>query len=124
MSEPLFDDRPVLCAECGLRVVDGQCPLGHEGPVRFDGATYDEALDKPRLAGQLGAVYDVMSSGRWYTLGELALEVTNLLGSHASEASVSARIRDLRKERFGSHTMERKRDEQKVGLWLYRMVPR
>ena len=120
----LFDDRPVLCSDCGLRIEGGECPLGHKASIRFDGDTYDAALDKDRLTSQLGATFDVLRSGRWVTLAELALQVTNLTGRHASEASVSARIRDLRKDRFGGHKVVRRRHEQKAGLWEYRMEGR
>jgi len=37
-----------------------------------------------------------------------------------SEASVSARLRDLRKAKFGAHTIERQRVS--AGLFRYRMV--
>lgn len=117
----LFDDKPTICPDCGLRVTAGYCPLGHKGPVRFDGDTYDEKQDKVRLTGQVAAVFEVMSSGRWWTLADLANEVTVRTGRHASEASVSARIRDLRKDRFGGHTVVRRRHQEKAGLWVYRM---
>jgi hypothetical protein len=39
------------------------------------------------------------------------------------EASISARLRDLRKPQFGGHTVERIRTgEGKRGLFLYRVV--
>ena len=36
-----------------------------------------------------------------------------------SEAGISARLRDLRKEKFGGYSIERKRSDE--GLWWYRM---
>jgi hypothetical protein len=76
-------------------------------------ATGDPA-DAVRLSGQLLAVYDLMSDGAWWTLADLAGRV------NASTQSVSARIRDLRKECFGAHDV---RGEQvKRGLWRYRLV--
>ena len=48
-----------------------------------------------------------------YTLAQIADDCA------ASEASVSARLRDLRKPRFGGHTVERRRRTQSV--WEYRL---
>lgn len=79
----------------------------------FDGATYEPGHDQARLAGQLSRVQALMRDGRWRTLSAL----THIVGG--SEAGVSARLRDLRKPRFGSHTIERQR--LKGGLFCYRM---
>lgn len=80
----------------------------------FDGETFDEELDGKRLGKQLKRVFLFFSSGDWFSLAELS----QLTG--APESSVSARIRDLRKPRFGGHTVERRR--RTVGTWEYRMV--
>lgn len=50
--------------------------------------------DTARLATQLLRVRELMADGRWWTLAHLALAVG------ASEAGVSARIRDLRKHPY------------------------
>lgn len=83
---------------------------------RFDGETYEPAKDQKRLKGQLLRVYNVMLDGEWHTLEWLAT------ACQGSVPSVSARLRDLRKERFGAHTIERKRSETIKGLFLYRMI--
>lgn len=83
---------------------------------RFDGETYDKALDQPRLGRQVLAVLALMRDGRWRTLREIADAV------EAPEASVSARLRDLRKARFGQYTIDRRRPgEPSKGLWEYRL---
>lgn len=81
----------------------------------FDGETFDEERDGARLSRQLRLVRDAMASGGWFTLAQLARRV------EASETSVSARLRDLRKPRYGAHTIELQYAGQ--GVWLYRMVP-
>lgn len=81
--------------------------------VKFDGDTYDAKQDGPRLSGQLDRVRDLMADGDWRTLAEIATAVGG------SEAGVSARLRDLRKDRFGGHVVERKRIDG--GLWAYRL---
>lgn len=83
--------------------------------VRFDGETYNPARDEARLTSQLDRVYAVMTDGRWRYLSEIAERVDG------SEASVSARLRDLRKPRFGGYTIERRYVAD--GLWEYRMLP-
>ncbi len=83
----------------------------------FDGETYEPEFDRSRLTGQLMRVYSVVRDGRWHTLRELSEECGG------SEASVSARLRDLRKVRFGEHTVERRRiGDAKSGLFEYRLL--
>lgn len=87
----------------------------------FDGETYEPARDQVRLSGQLQAVYDVLGDGKWYRLTQLAyLASLQLGGKRVSEASASARLRDLRKPRFGAHTIERR--SIGGGLFEYRML--
>ena len=81
--------------------------------AQFDGDTYTPMLDYVRLTGLLSRVYFVMEDGRWHTLGELSVRAVG------SEASVSARLRDLRKAKFGSFQVDRER--VKAGLWRYRL---
>jgi hypothetical protein len=82
----------------------------------FDGETYDPVFDKERLKIQLGRVFLTIMDRQWWTLRELS-KVTG-----APEASVSARLRDLRKERFGSHLIERRAREERARGWFeYRL---
>lgn len=79
-----------------------------------DGSTYDRDADRARLNKQALAVYRVMLDHRWHTLAEISAR------TDAPEASVSARLRDLRKARFGAHTVDRMRCGG--GLWAYRLT--
>lgn len=90
--------------------VDGLPP-----PVRFDGETYSPPLDADRLGAQAKAVFGLMSDGRWRTLAEISA------ATGYPEASVSARLRDFRKSKFGGNDVERERLE--AGLHRYRLVP-
>lgn len=82
--------------------------------LHFDGATYDHARDGARLGDQTHAVFNIMKDGQFRTLSLLA-QMTG-----APEASVSARLRDLRKPRFGGHTVNRKYLGN--GLFQYQLV--
>jgi hypothetical protein len=82
---------------------------------RFDGDTYEADKDCARLTGQLERVYGLMQSGDWFTLSQLARF------ANCSEASASARIRDLRKPKWGAHKIERERIPF-TGLFMYRMA--
>lgn len=79
----------------------------------FDGATFSATRDGSRLAQQMGRVRRFMADGVWHTLAEIAAECD------APEASVSARLRDLRKPRFGAWTVERR--YVSAGLYEYRL---
>ena len=85
-------------------------------PRWFDGATYDPTADYERLKGQTRSVFGVMADGRWHTLAEVAAMV------RAPEASVSARLRDLRKPRYGAFAVDRRRVEPGAGLYEYRLA--
>ena len=79
-----------------------------------DGATYQPEFDWTRLNRQARAVFECLVDGDWWTLERLH----NATGE--PEASISARIRDFRKARFGGHKVERMRVCR--GLYAYRMV--
>lgn len=64
----------------------------------FDGPSAMQ-IDVPRLAGQLARVYSLMADGKYRTLEQIALATGCL------ETSASARLRDLRKTKFGRHTV-------------------
>lgn len=83
----------------------------------FDGETFDEPEDGDRLRAQLAKVRMIMSDGKWHTLSELREK-----GGYpdTSIAAISARIRDLRKKKFGGAIVERQR--VRAGLWRYRMI--
>lgn len=90
-------------------------------PPIFDGKTFEPARDEVRLSGQLARVYNCMRDGRWRTLSEIryALSYEGLTPKD-SEAGISARLRDLRKKRWGSHVVNRRR--RGVGLWEYQVI--
>jgi hypothetical protein len=82
----------------------------------FNGPAYEPERDHARLSNQLDRVRDFMSDGSWRTLNDIA----NVTGD--PQASVSAQLRHLRKERFGSWLVER-RLKSGGGLHEYRMLP-
>lgn len=83
----------------------------------FDGDTFDVALDQARLGAQYQRVWAVIRDGAWRTLQELAQ------ASGDPEASVSARLRDMRKPKFGAHDIQRRRrGTPERGCWEYRLV--
>ncbi len=85
----------------------------------FDGKAYEAEFDYTRLSKAIRKTYECMKDGKWRTLAEVC-EVTN-----GREASESARLRDFRKEKFGSHTVrKRRRGNPKNGLFEYKLVLR
>jgi hypothetical protein len=83
--------------------------------IKFDGKAYDHEVDSPRLHNQFDRVFHFMKDEKWYTIRQ----VSQALGN-AQEQSISATIRDMRKERFGGHTVERRRVSP--GLYEYRLI--
>lgn len=82
--------------------------------LHFDGATFNHDRDSSRLGDQMCAVLTLMADGHWRTLSGIASE------THAPESSVSARLRDLRKPKFGGHTVNRLYAGR--GVHLYQLV--
>jgi hypothetical protein len=80
----------------------------------FDGETFIPKRDGERLTRLLDRVEAEMKSGKWYTYAALK----KICGG--SESGVAARIRDLRKEKFGGYTIESRHKGQ--GVWEYRLV--
>jgi hypothetical protein len=84
----------------------------------FDGRTYNAERDGQRLSTQLEAVRRILSDGRWWTLDEIR-GFLHQRGIDANDSSISARVRDLRKPKFGAHDVQRRFIHR--GLWAYRM---
>lgn len=97
-------------------------PAAPGGPD-FDGTTYDPLLDYHRLSTQLRDVWDRLTADprRWWALSELCASIEALTGHHHTEAAVSARLRDLRKPKFGRYVVQRRADGG--GLFRYRLDP-
>ena len=80
----------------------------------FGGETYVPERDGSRLASQLADVRTLLSNGDWWTLADIERATGH------PQASISSRLRDLRKVAHGSHTIERAYLQR--GLHCYRMA--
>jgi hypothetical protein len=92
----------------------------------FGGDTYDRDLDKDRLGSQLEWTKIVMFDGKWRTLAELRKEILRRTDGKRrdTEAALSARLRDLRKKKFGGYRVDkRRRGDPKRGVWEYQVGP-
>jgi len=113
---PFYEDDPGTAP-----AQDEQPPAPRPGRRRrrrleFDGvATYDHERDFERLNEQLWRVYTVLRDHNWHTLAE----IRKITGDPTP--SISARLRDLRKQKFGRHTIARRHVDR--GLWEYRLAP-
>lgn len=85
----------------------------------FDGETYEPKRDHARLTSQLERVRSIMLDGRKRTIREI-YDLAQALredGGADSESGLTARIRDLRKPKFGGHIV--KRESKGGGLHVY-----
>ena len=83
----------------------------------FDGPEYVPEFDAERLTGQLRRVFNLMRDGEWRSLDEIADKTGD------PHASVSAQLRHLRKNKFGNHTVDKRRvGEKKSGYYKYRLI--
>ncbi len=100
-------------------VHSGQLELtGYKAPPRFDGFTFRQDLDGERLKTLLQKVFWCLLDGNWWTLAQLKGQCGG------SEAGISARLRDLRKYRFGGFTVHHRRRPgcERGGCWEYRLA--
>jgi hypothetical protein len=87
-----------------------------KNPV-FDGADYIPEFDNKRLTGQIKTIYFLMIDGSWRTLRD----IESLTGY--GQASISAQLRNLRKDRFGNHEiLKRYKGDRKLGLFEYKLI--
>lgn len=85
--------------------------------LHFDGDTYDAKNDQVRLTGQILRIFNLMKDGDWRTLTQISFATGD------PHASVSARLRDFRKDRFGNHTVNRRhRGKLSGGLHEYQLI--
>jgi hypothetical protein len=84
--------------------------------MKFDGADYRHDIDNLRLLKQHERIRELMKDAKWRTLDQISI----LTGDPV--ASISAQLRHLRKPRFGSHKVERRRKKQGLGLYEYRLI--
>ena len=82
----------------------------------IDGDTYVPPLDGVRLGKQHQAIFNLMRDGTWRTLQWIEED------TGYPQASISARLRDFRKVRFGGHLVQRRRHPDYKGLWQYRLL--
>jgi hypothetical protein len=83
----------------------------------FNGPDYDPKFDHARLSKQHERVRELMRDGEWRTLAE----IEKITGDPA--ASISAQLRHLRKERFGSWIVQKvPRGTRETGLYVYRLL--
>lgn len=81
----------------------------------FGGKTFDQELDGKRLGRQMQSVYDHMTRAPgWWTLRELEDAL------HHPQASISARLRDLRK--MGLDLQRRRRGNEAKGIHEYKIA--
>ena len=86
-------------------------------PIRFNGSDYSPKHDNVRLTKQIKRVYDLMKDGEWRTLGE----IESITGD--PQASISAQLRNCKKERFGGHELNKKRrGDPGNGCWEYQLI--
>lgn len=61
-----------------------------------------------------------MKDGKWRTIDEIVFALRQ--PKAVSHTGVSARLRDLRKEKFGGYTVEHRRAVEGAGLYEYRIA--
>jgi hypothetical protein len=88
-------------------------------------SSYIRSVDGPRLKGQHDRVMAVMKDGQWRTYWEIGAEIQKRFAHHDSQTGIAARMRELRRPKFGSNTVEcRAREGANRGVFEYRLIER
>jgi hypothetical protein len=75
----------------------------------------------PKLHKDVAAVKRAMRKLGWASLWAIQGEAIYFSGRWMPEQTVSARVRDLRKAKFGSHRVDRRYAGN--GVWEYKLYP-
>lgn len=81
---------------------------------RFDSGIDLTPADQIRLTKQQERLVAYMAHGNWRTLREIEI------ATGIPQASASAQLRHIQREKFGSHVVEK--ENRGGGLWVYRLV--
>lgn len=82
--------------------------------LTFDGSNYEHERDNERLTKQYLTIFNFMKDGKFRTLKEIESYV------NYPQASISAQLRHMRKERFGAHTVNK--NYLGNGLYQYQLL--
>jgi hypothetical protein len=85
-----------------------------QNKMTFDGSDYVPKRDDVRLSVQYVRIFDLMKDGEYRTLQEIEEKTGD------PQASISAQLRHMRKERFGSHKINKSYIGQ--GLYEYQLI--
>ncbi len=95
-------------------MTDEQAPLDFH--PHFNGPVYQPEKDHSRLSKQHEVIRDwMLGHGGWRTPAEIER------ATGFPQASISAQLRHLRKPRFGSYVVDKRRRHD-AGLWEYRVT--
>lgn len=87
---------------------------------RFDSGVDLTKADHARLSTQLQRVLHVLRDGQWYSVPALQRAIRAQFGITEPEPSLSAQIRNAKKEKHGGYPVERRR----IGnTYEFRIVP-
>ena len=88
--------------------------------LRFAGPDYVPKHDQVRLTKKLLLVFELMSDEKFRTINE----IYDALDGQVAHTTISANLRHLKKEEFGSHGMnKRRRGDESNGVFEYQIIP-
>lgn len=76
--------------------------MSTQGELNFD-------IAEPDVKNLVDMVLTLMKNGKYWAPWELCEEIWRTRGIKVSDSSITARIRDARKEAYGSHNIEIRR---------------
>lgn len=93
--------------------------LDHPVP-RFDSGVDLKPSDHVRLGAQLQRLLSVVTDEQWWTVEKLQDEIFGRYGIRDPQASLSAQLRNARKEKHGGYDIQRRRNGNFYEFRLHR----
>ena len=87
----------------------------------FDGDFFDFEIDHSRLTKQMGFIFLVILDGRFKSVIKIQEEILDRFYKQCAQTSISAILRDFRKQKWGEHTVNTRRVKE-TGLFEYQFV--
>jgi hypothetical protein len=72
---------------------------------------FDLSADAPSIGTLNATVLAILKNGDWYMPWEICERIWAIHRVHVSDSSITARLRDLRKDKYGKHVIALRRRE-------------
>lgn len=89
--------------------------------ISFDGHCFSWELDHARLTKQMSLIFLVIRDGIFRSVQQIQWDLSVKYNKQCAQTSISAILRDFRKQKWGEHTVNTRRVKE-TGLFEYQFI--